>query len=59
MPFPVQYLSVIWNVINFDEAENRSIEAAGGAKLSTVELNLKVCLARINTMYALWWNALS
>ena len=29
----VQYLNAIWNVINFDEAEKRFVEAQSGAKL--------------------------
>ena len=29
----VQYLNAIWNVINFEEAEKRYLEAVGGSKL--------------------------
>ena len=29
----LQYLNAIWNVINFEEAEKRYLEAVGGAKL--------------------------
>ena len=28
-----QYLNAIWNVINFEEAEKRFLEAQSGAKL--------------------------